>query len=1103
VNDSVAIPTMADPVPSPDLHRAILPSGWWAPALTLAERRALPGAPPWSGGDQRAARRLARWRLAHDGDEFQRRLVADGLTEAHLLALIEERPADLAGRAGPAPVWARFVEAALSRASDGIEPPMSTADDGTWQAGFATVTRPFTRLAVERLAGTAEWIVAADAIDPAAVLDCFSRALDRALVWIAGRTLVLELNVLRVSGQLTGETPRERFWSFARHFAAPIRLGELFREYPVLARLLAQTCEQAVEAWAELLGRLTVDRAALVAVVFADRDPGRLVEVLTGGGDAHQRGRSVALLRFKDGSRLVYKPRPLSTHVHFNEAVTWLNRRVIGLGLRTLAVVGRERYGWVEFAIHEPCANRAGVRRYFRRQGALLALLYALEGSDFHFENLIASGDQPVLIDLEALLHPRIPPVAPDLLISDPAWAAFETSVSRVGLLPSLVVGEEGAMIDMGGSGGDAGRRVPFKSATFTAAGTDEMRLTRAYPEHPGSQNRPKVGDADVNPCEFVADLIAGFRAGYDAVAAHREDLTGPAGLLSRFARDEVRVVTRPTRLYAMLLHESTHPDVMRDALDRDRVLDHLWTASVGDPKRQRMIGDERADLWAGDIPYFSTRPGSRDVWTSTGRRHHDLLAGTALDRARSKILDLGSRDRHLQEWLIRALFATREGATSGGPEPRTGSGEGAGPVARSSTAPRPPDAERVMTAVRAIGDRLDDTAYRDRTRVGWLGLEFVDQSSWAVEPLRSHLYGGYAGVALFLSQLADLTGDDRYAALARGALAPVPQVIDALRRLEPAIAGPTGMGCGAFSSPAGLAYALCHVAANLRDADLLASVDPLLALVASGIADDEAYDIIDGTAGGLAALIAVHEATGSTLALDLARRCADRLAQVAQPQDRGVAWMTPMAAERPMTGFSHGAAGIGWALLRFAGVTGERRYAETGLAAFRYERSQYRARLGNWADNRLPAGEPGADSTVRLLHAWCHGAPGIGLARAGSGRLDDPDVAADLDAALRATLASTPEANHSLCHGQLGTLELLTVAAAHGRTGLEAERDTWAARTVESIERSGPICGTPGSVATPGLMTGLAGIGHGLLRLAFPDRVPCVLLLSPPRRRP
>ena len=36
--------------------------------------------------------------------------------------------------------------------------------------------------------------------------------------------------------------------------------------------------------------------------------------------------------------------------------------------------------------------------------------------------------------------------------------------------------------------------------------------------------------------------------------------------------------------------------------------------------------------------------------------------------------------------------------------------------------------------------------------------------------------------------------------------------------------------------------------------------------------------------------------------------------------------------------------------------------------------------------------------------------------------------------------------------------------------------------------------CGLPQGHETPGLMMGLAGIGYGLLRLAWPERVPSVL---------
>jgi len=52
----------------------------------------------------------------------------------------------------------------------------------------------------------------------------------------------------------------------------------------------------------------------------------------------------------------------------------------------------------------------------------------------------------------------------------------------------------------------------------------------------------------------------------------------------------------------------------------------------------------------------------------------------------------------------------------------------------------------------------------------------------------------------------------------------------------------------------------------------------------------------------------------------------------------------------------------------------------------------------------------------------------------------------------------------------------------------------------LESIDKHGWLSGIPLEVESPGLMTGLAGIGYGLLRLAEPSRVPPVLLLAPPK---
>jgi len=82
-----------------------------------------------------------------------------------------------------------------------------------------------------------------------------------------------------------------------------------------------------------------------------------------------------------------------------------------------------------------------------------------------------------------------------------------------------------------------------------------------------------------------------------------------------------------------------------------------------------------------------------------------------------------------------------------------------------------------------------------------------------------------------------------------------------------------------------------------------------------------------------------------------------------------------------------------------------------------------------------------------------------------------------------------------SLRHGELGIVEALLVRGDSGAIRLARRR---AVQAADLFSRTGAGCGTPDGVPTAGLLRGLAGIGHGLLRAGFPDQIPSVLLLAP-----
>lgn len=176
------------------------------------------------------------------------------------------------------------------------------------------------------------------------------------------------------------------------HLLCQGQICSVLEEYPVLARQLVTTVEQWVNYGLEFLEHLCIDWAELCATFSPESKPGLLTEVQMGAGDTHRDGRSVLLLQFREGLQLVYKPKSLAIDVHFQELLAWLNTCDRCLPLATIKILDRGTYGWSEYIAARDCLSEAEVQRFYERQGAYLALLSALEATDFHSENIIAAG---------------------------------------------------------------------------------------------------------------------------------------------------------------------------------------------------------------------------------------------------------------------------------------------------------------------------------------------------------------------------------------------------------------------------------------------------------------------------------------------------------------------------------------------------------------------------------------------------------------------------------------------------------------------------------------------------------------------------------------
>lgn len=1030
-----------------------------------------------SAANALADRAVQRWRAANHFDSdssFAERLRLAGMSESEFGTLLSLPVSALKiGDQNPPP-WLEELSESFSRQD-------STPDDNG-PPGFLKVIKPLLNQfrsclheGVTRIARDPKQ----QGFDPQTVEEiCFSNLLRR-LSWMLGRTMVLELNVARLNGVLDGDTAEARFESFIRRLEDREKAVSLLQEYPVLARQVVICVNQWLAFSLEFLAHLSTDFSAICDALALGSEPGVLTQVLSEAGDRHRDGRSVLIAKFGSGFKIVYKPRPLQTDIHFNELLVWANEKGFRPDFRTVQLLDRGSYGWVEFIEPKDCASSQAVDCFYRRQGGNLALLYVLGATDFHHENLIAAGEHPVLLDLETLFTPALTEPESEQA-HQLAEVALTDSVLRIGLLPH---GTD-ARLDFCGLGTVEGRLSPIGIPQWERVATDEMRYFRQPMPMRGYANRPVLAGRYVGMEDRGDSIIEGFHDMYRLLQKQRQVLLSDNGPLAAFKKDVIRVVARPTLTYGHLLEESFHPDVLRDAADRDCLYDRLWMETERRPYLVKLISAEQMALQRCDIPIFTTRPCSRDLWTCSGQRIPEFLYESGLDSSMRRVRELNEDDLDRQLWVIQASLATQAIGRRIQRNARNASVLAHGSVR-----------DKCLQAALAAGHRLEVLAARRNNSASWIGLEPTAKGQWLMVPLGTDLYDGLPGVALFLAYLGVITREDRFTGLARAASTTLQQLITP--------SSPWMQSIGGFSGCGGVIYALSHLSALWSEPELIERAEDIVRTLPDLIGRDEQLDIIDGAAGCILSLLSLYRISGNKSTLDIAIDCGDLLVARATQQEIGAAWSKAVFSGPPLTGFSHGAAGIAYTLTKLAAQSRQDRFRVMALSAMAYERSVFDAKLGGWPDFRdLGDSKHDGESQSQSRSAtWCHGATGIGLGRLNMlQEFDDTAIRDEIKVAVQATLASGLGENQSLCHGALGNLEFLIQAAETlSRPDIRILANHFQLGILESLAIEGWICGPPLSVESPGLMTGLAGIGYGLLRLAEPLHVPSVLLLEPP----
>ncbi|XKK32074.1 type 2 lanthipeptide synthetase LanM family protein [Bacillus sp. AC79A.1] len=882
-------------------------------------------------------------------------------------------------------------------------------------------------------------------------------------------------------------TSEERYQFFCNRFESdPSYVKSFFEEYPVLIRLIMTKIVNSIKFLEEFLFHFHCDKDSLEKTFNNGEKICKISHLHLSKGDAHKSGKSVSTLELNNGIKVVYKPRPLDIDIQFQDFIEWINNNYNSQNtLKTTCILSRETYGWSEFIEFRECSSNTDIHKFYERLGRILAILHIMNATDFHYENLIAHGEHPVLIDYESLFHHTIiPEIGTNIdSVFEKAEKIIGNSVVSTGMIPteSTQGVHNQNSLDVSGIKGQSQQILPFEIPTITNQFTDEIRIQKQKGILDSGINSPKLSNTEINIIDYLTDLKNGFRDMYLWFIDNRNELIEN---IMRFTDKEIRKIFRNTMGYTKLLDMSYHPDFMRNQIDREILLFRLWEPKIQNRNIKKLVKYEINDLLNGDVPYFTTSPNDKKLCSSSREELQNFYYKCGLELSIEKIKSLSEEECIKQLSIIETTIATAYSQVDLNIR-------NANKKYNTYTVKSSEKSLNLLQRAESIADVLLENAVREghgkNTEMCWTSmiLKGLSETNWSFSVTGTGLYDGNPGIATFFCYLWKLTQKDKYREAAYATINPV-------KKLLPELVNNKNISIGAFTGLTGILYSMHHLSVVFNDKNLTDEVLYYTKHYKTFISNDRIYDVMGGSAGALFFLLNLYKEHKYQWILDISESLVQHLMNSSISQSKGLAWPPPYNQENPYIGFSHGNAGIAASLSQYYKINPSKELKDFIEQSLIYENSFYNDDEMNWYSVQ----------TDRYPIAWCHGAPGILLGRKliAINNLDFDFLDDNLKKSLSTTMKASIGSNYSLCHGELGVADiLLKVHELDNEFITEEQLNVVIQKIIQKILSNYEEINV--DIHSVALMNGLTSIGYGLLRLCNPYEVPSVLTLDSPIR--
>ncbi|MFP9130482.1 type 2 lanthipeptide synthetase LanM [Niallia sp. BSM11] len=459
----------------------------------------------------------------------------------------------------------------------------------------------------------------------------FKQNLAKELMNPVVRSLVLELQIKKLEYTGDEEDSSKRLLLFLYDLSKDKNsYANFFNLYEQLLILLLLRMTYFIENFLNIIRNLNKDFDLINEKLGINKEDS-LTSINLFLGDSHNNGKVVSEVDFKNKS-IIYKPRNNDVSTAFDNLLIWLSKNSAYTHYSPTRI-NKRNHAWEEKVSYATCETEEEISEYYTNFGYIAGVAFLLNGSDYHYENLIAHKQHPVLIDNETLLQPNLHGYPYDIL--------------STGLFPN-----NNSKVNINGLTGDNGLTNKVNEVLINLD-NDNICFSKEYYTLPSQYNIPQINSEKVTlNTKYKKNIVDAIRDLNNILVQHKDFLLSEESPLNDFKRLKIRVIFRPTMKYHEIMVKSTHPDYIKSYETQKDFISNNLQIFEGDIKNNEILS-----ILNFDIPYFYTYADENIIYVNNDVKTSYELLQTPYSVLIDKIKTLKLRDFDHQVLLLEEIL--------------------------------------------------------------------------------------------------------------------------------------------------------------------------------------------------------------------------------------------------------------------------------------------------------------------------------------------------------------------------------------------------------------------------------------------------------------